>query len=273
MDEATFIESSQDPVGQPPAKKLRLAPPSDTSAAKRSIDLTDDQPPAKKFRLAPPSSPMDPASSEQPLQQHAHDPVTEKIPADLMLQARQNFASHHGKELDEVKIDEVIMSEKGIVHWVVVNTPLLAQSAESQVCLRALEKRPIEKTMYGKLDAEVKRRFREEWYATGRTWAFVSLKRFKTHTLSNKNTDKGTYCNWVQLCNKFGGFEHAESRDDARVYATTMQNHGYPYCMQHPVTKKMNWLFVEKLLECEAKEDLQGVRVGNNARSLDWQLR
>lgn len=216
---------------------------------------------------------MDPASSEQPPQQPAQDPVTLKIPADLMLQARQNFASHHGKELDEVKIDEVIMSEKGIVHWVVVNTPLLAQSPASQVCMRALEKRPIEKAIYSKLDPDVKKRFREEWYATGRTWKFVSLKRFKTHTLSNKNIDKGTYCNWVQLCNKFGGFQYEESKEDAGVYAKAMEKNGYPYCMQHPVTKKMNWLFVEKLLECESSEDLQGVGVGNNARSLDWQLR
>ena len=221
---------------------------------------------------------MAPGDQEQPPQKPAQDPVESEdiqrhIPPDLMLQARQNFASHHGKELDEVKIEHVIMAEEGLVHWVVKGIPLLAQSAQSQVCMRALEKRPIEKAVYSKLDPEVRKRFREEWYATGRTWSFVSLKRFKTHTLSNKNIDKGTYCNWVQLCNKFGGMEHEESRKDATLYAKAMQDLGYPYCISHPVTKKTNWMFVEKVLECESNEDLQGVRVGNNARSLDWQLR
>ena len=215
---------------------------------------------------------------EQPPQKPAQDPVESDdiqryIPPDLMLQARLNFASHHGKELDEVKIEHVIMAEEGLVHWVVKGIPLLAQSAQSQVCMRALEKRPIEKAVYSKLDPEVRKRFREEWYATGRTWGFVSLRRFKTHTLSNKEKDKGTYCNWVQLCNKFGGMEHEESRKDATLYAKAMQDLGYPYCISHPVTKKTNWMFVEKVLECESNEDLQGVRVGNNARFLDWQLR
>ena len=61
--------------------------------------------------------------------------------------------------------------------------------------------------------------------------------------------------------------------EDATLYAETMENYGYPYVVIHPVTKKNNWLFVEKILKSVSTEDLQGVRVGNNARSLDWQLR
>ena len=263
MDETMVLEASQ-----LPAKEIQGA----------TEGMPDDQPRTKKFKFAPPSSPLEPQGQEQPPQKSAQDPVDpenlqRQIPPDLMLHARENFARAHGKELEEVTIEQVIMSREGIVHWVVVNTPLLAQSAQSQVCMRALDKRPIEKAIYSKLDPEVRKRFREEWYATGRTWNFVSLKRFKINTLTNTDKTKGKYCNWPQLCNKFGGAENKEAQQDATLYACAMEKHGYPYCAVHPVTKKTNWLFVDKSLECTSSEDLQGVRVGNNARSLDWQLR
>ena len=116
-----------------------------------------------------------------------------------------------------------------------------------------------EKNIFTKLDADLRRKFREEWYATGRSWGFVSLRRFKTTTVSNKNKDIGIYCNWIQLCNKFGGYNYEHSREEALEYANAMQKHGHPYYVRHAVTKRENWLFVDKLLECESTEDLQGM--------------
>ena len=122
----------------------------DSSQNTSTEELPAGQPLAKRYRLAPPSSPCEaPEGQEQPPQQPAQHPSTEnqdlqnQIPENLMTHARQNFARHHGKELDEVKIEDVIKSKEGVVHWVVVNTPLLAQSPQSQVMARQLEKLPV----------------------------------------------------------------------------------------------------------------------------------
>jgi len=92
-------------------------------------------------------------------------------------------------------------------------------------------------------------------------------------SMSKKDKDIGIYCNWIQLCNKFGGYLYPESREEAKVYALAMQSHGYPYYVRHAVTKRENWMFVDKLLECETTQDLQGMGAGTSASSLDWQLK
>ena len=50
---------------------------------------------------------------------------------------------------------------------------------------------------------------------------------------------------------------YPESREEPKVYALAMQSHGYPYYVRHAVTKRENWMFVDKLLEVECKEDLK----------------
>ena len=120
----------------------------DSSQNTSTEELPAGQPLAKRYRLVPPSSPCEaPEGQEQPPQQPAQHPSTEnqdlQIPENLMTHARQNFARHHGKELDEVKIEDVIKSKEGVVHWVVKTTPLLAQSPQSQVFARQLEKLPV----------------------------------------------------------------------------------------------------------------------------------
>ena len=125
------------------------------SAEKRSAEeLPADQPPAKRYRLAPPSSPCDaPEGEQQPeeqpeqhTEQHppaANQDLLNQIPEGLRTKARQNFARAVGKEVDEVKIEDVINSAEGVVHWTVGDTPLLAQSPQSQVMMRAIEKKPV----------------------------------------------------------------------------------------------------------------------------------
>ena len=39
------------------------------------------------------------------------------------------------------------------------------------------------------------------------------------------------------------------------------------------MTKRENWLFVDKLLECETTEDLQVMGARTSGSSLDWQLK
>ena len=256
------LQSPSSPMEQPAKNDEREDIEVQGRKREREEGATEGPPegslPAKRFRLQSPSSPM-----EQPERNAERDDIEGKqlkqhIPANLMLQGRQNYAKAHGKQLDEVKVDDLIMSNEGVVHWIVVHNPMLAQSAESQQCIRALNKRPIEHAIYQKLDPEVRKRFREEWYATGKDWNFVSLKRFKENSHANINRDKGKYCNWVKLCEAFGGMQFEESVEEATLYAEKMEEYGYPYVVLHPVTKKKNWLFVEKILESVSTEDIKG---------------
>ena len=155
LDSAEKRSAEELPADQQPAKKYRLAPPSSDSAEKKSTEeLPADQPPAKKYRLAPPSSPCDaPEGEQQPeeqpeqhTEQHppaANQDLLNQIPEGLRTKARQNFARAVGKEVDEVNIEDVINSKEGVVHWTVGDTPLLAQSPQSQVMMRAIEKKPV----------------------------------------------------------------------------------------------------------------------------------
>ena len=200
-------------------------------------------------------------TTEDNLQQlaQATDDTSDKLgnlTEDCLQHAMQNYAEHHSLPLSEVTKHMLAESNEGAAYWATLHDDFGSRSTICQQFGRAFSHRaPEEKLVFAKLDPGLKKKFKQEWFAAGKTWSFLCEKRIKTHSFEKTETDRGVYCNWITLCNHFGGYQYQDARDEAQIYAEAMVSLGNPYYVKNGVTRKPNFLFMQKVLTCKTKED------------------
>ena len=83
-----------------------------------------------------------------------------------MMEARTNYAEHHGLKIEQVSEEMVKGHEKGPIHWATLKTNVSARSATGQAMQRAMKHRPDVRELYQVLLDSEKIAFRQAWACT-----------------------------------------------------------------------------------------------------------
>ena len=144
-----------------------------------------------------------------------------------------------------------------------------AAGPHGQCFRRALKWKTEVSTIYNMLDENWKLKMRQE-YAIQKDWAFVEEKRTRTLTISNESEDEWHFLNWVNLCNKFGGFQFNEARDEALVCANYCEEIGGQMIDKDPITGSIKYLYHNKVFRVRNKEEWQKIVTAGTTEN-KWQ--
>ncbi|CAE7761137.1 unnamed protein product [Symbiodinium sp. CCMP2456] len=143
-----------------------------------------------------------------------------KLTDSSMMEARTNYAEHHGLPIEQVSEEMVKGHEKGQVFWATLKTNLTARGAAGQALQRALKHRPDVRELYNVLlDAE-KIAFRAAW-SCSRDFEFVTVRRTTTNSYRRRKEDLGVFKTQLQLEQVLGGSDKPEAVLQAKNYADT----------------------------------------------------
>ena len=94
----------------------------------------------------PTSTPSATPSNSSPEKSLAAPAATKKpdviFTDSAMMEARTNYAEHHGLKIEQVSEEMVKGHEKGPIHWATLKTNVSARSATGQAMQRAMKHRP-----------------------------------------------------------------------------------------------------------------------------------
>ncbi|CAE7293625.1 unnamed protein product [Symbiodinium sp. CCMP2592] len=166
-----------------------------------------------------------------------------------MMEARTNYAEHHGLTIEQVTEEMIKGSEKGPVHWATVKTNVSARSATGQAFQRALKHRPDVRELYQVLLDSEKIAFRQAWSCT-KSFEFTTARRSTTNTFRRRKEDVGVFKTELQLQQLLGGADKAEAVSQASNYVNMcIRPDLKPFCyMYNDWLKADTYLWVESLV-------------------------
>eukprot|EP00439_Symbiodinium_sp_Y106_P054598 s5281_g7.t1 len=166
---ATQVVSSPPPSPNPEPTSTPSATPSESSPEK-SLEA--------------------PASTKQPAKKP--DVI---LTDSAMMEARTNYAEHHGLTIEQVSEDMVKGHEKGPIHWATLKTNVSARSATGQAMQRAMKHRPDVRELYQVLlDSEK-----------------IAFRRCTTNTYRRRKEDVAGFKTELQLQQLLGGCDKPEA--------------------------------------------------------------
>ena len=181
---ATQVVSSPPPSPNPEPTSTPSATPSESSPEK-SLEA--------------------PASTKQPAKKP--DVI---LTDSAMMEARTNYAEHHGLTIEQVSEDMVKGHEKGPIHWATLKTNVSARSATGQAMQRAMKHRPDVRELYQVLLDSEKIAFRQAWACT-KNFEFTTSRRCTTNTYRRRKEDVGVFKTELQLQQLLGGCDKPEA--------------------------------------------------------------
>ncbi|CAE7223622.1 unnamed protein product, partial [Symbiodinium sp. KB8] len=196
-------------IGSPPPTPTSKPEPTSTPSTTPSATPSDTSPEKSSLEA--------PASTKQPGKDAPDQDM--KLTDSSMMEARTNYAEHHGLPIEQVSEEMVKGHEKGQVYWSTLKTNLTARGAAGQALNRALKHRPDVRELYNVLLDSEKVAFRAAWSCT-REFEFVTTRRTTTNSFRRRKEDLGVFKTQLQLEQVLGGSDKTEAVLQAKNYVS-----------------------------------------------------